>query len=72
MRHPRPYLRTLMVTVAVIAGLATTGAVAFASTQPSHTQPTQVQLSNAQTREAEHQGAGLNPFGACHGHPRRG
>jgi hypothetical protein len=48
MRHPRPYPRTLMVTAAVIAGLATTGAVAFASTQPSHTQPTQVQLSNAQ------------------------
>ncbi len=48
MRHPRPYLRTLMVSAAVIAGLATTGAVAFASTQPSHTQPTQVHLSNAE------------------------
>jgi predicted SnoaL-like aldol condensation-catalyzing enzyme len=53
MRHPRPYVRVLVVATAVAACLATTGAVALARTQPSHPQLTHPQLTHAQLTHAQ-------------------
>jgi predicted SnoaL-like aldol condensation-catalyzing enzyme len=54
MRHPHPYLRILVVTAATTACLATTGAVAFASNQPSRVQPSHIQLTKTEN-DAEKQ-----------------
>ena len=58
MRHPRPYIRILVVTAAVAACLTTTGAVAHARSQPSHAQPSHAQQTNAEDH-AEKQNTGV-------------
>jgi predicted SnoaL-like aldol condensation-catalyzing enzyme len=52
MRHPHRHVRVLVVTAAVTACLATTGAAAFAASQPSHVQSGNSQSANSQTRSA--------------------
>jgi steroid delta-isomerase-like uncharacterized protein len=53
MRHPRPYVRILVVAAAVTACLATTGSVALAHTQPSPARPANAQPARSESSEKQ-------------------